>query len=160
PVYVPPSASSFPGGLASAIAFESLLDLDPCLARWRGLVMGRNECRSPAIHRLDLRASQALRVGGTEVRVVADLLNALHLLGSDRGRVQTLPAVVPILGVESPRTNNLLGPPPPERVPLSAWYAGPRILDADGRIQNLAPGTLDAAASRWQAQIGIEIRRR
>lgn len=157
-VYVPPSAASFPGGLASALAFENLLDLDPCLTRWRGLIMGRNECRSPAIHRLDLRASQAVRVGGTEVRFVADLLNALHLLGSDRGRVQTLPAVVPILGVESPRTNNLLGPPPPETTPLSAWYAGPRILGPDGRIQNLAPGTLDAAASRWQAQIGIEIR--
>lgn len=160
PLYVPSALSGFPGGLSSAIAFEDLLRIDPCLARWRGSIMGRNECRSPARHRLDLRASHSLVIKGTEIRLIADLMNALHLFGSDYGRVQTLPAVVPILGVESPRTNNVLGPPPPERTALNAWYAGPRIRSADGRIRNLAPGTLDAEASRWQAQIGIEIRMR
>ncbi|HSK18696.1 MAG TPA: carboxypeptidase regulatory-like domain-containing protein [Longimicrobiales bacterium] len=159
PLYVPATLSAFPGALGSAIAFEDLLQIEPCLAAWRGLIMPRNECRSPALHRLDLRASHALDVRGTEVRLVADLLNALHLLGSDRGRVVTVPALVPILDVESPRTGNLLGPPPPERVALNASYAGARVRSGTDRLHVLPPGTLDPAASRWQAQIGIEIRR-
>jgi hypothetical protein len=72
--------------------------------------------------------------------------------------VQTVPALVPILGVESRPP----GDPgaPQESQPLSAWYAGGRVREADGRLRVLPPGTLDAAASRWQAQIGIEIRKR
>jgi hypothetical protein len=159
PLYIPPSLAGFPGALGSAAAFEDLLASEPCLAAWRGLIMARNECRSPAIHRLDLRASHALHIGGTELRLIVDLINALHLIGSDRGRVHTVPALVPILGVESPRTGNLLGPPPPESQPLNAWYAGARVRESDGRLRVLPPGTLDATASRWQAQIGIEIRR-
>jgi hypothetical protein len=34
------------------------------------------------------------------------------------------------------------------------------VREADGRLRVLPPGTLDAVASRWQAQIGIEIRKR
>ena len=159
PLFVPTTLSAFPGALGSAIAFEDLLEIEPCLAAWRGLIMPRNECRSPAIHRLDLRASHTLRVRGAEMRLVADLLNALHLLGSDRGRILTVPALVPILGVQSPRTGNLLGPPPPEHATLNASFAGARVRGDDGRLHVIPPGTLDAAASRWQAQIGIEIRR-
>jgi hypothetical protein len=158
PLYVPPALSGFPGSLGSAIAFGNLLAVEPCLSAWRGLIMARNECRSPAIHRLDLRASHSLQVRGTDVRFIADLLNALSLIGSDRGRVQTVPALVPILGVES-RPPGDLGAPQ-ESQPLSAWYAGGRVREADGRLRVLPPGTLDAAASRWQAQIGIEIRKR
>lgn len=158
PLYVPPALSGFPGSLGSAIAFGNLLAVEPCLSAWRGLIMARNECRGPAIHRLDLRASHSLQVRGTDVRFIADLLNALRLIGSDRGRVQTVPALVPILGVES-RPPGDLGAPQ-ESQPLSAWYAGGRVREADGRLRVLPPGTLDAAASRWQAQIGIEIRKR
>jgi hypothetical protein len=155
---VPPLLSAFPGTLGSAAAFDALVRREPCLTARRGAILRRNECRGPAVHRLDLRAAQTVRLRGTAIRFVADVLNVLDLVGSRRGRVQTVPALVPILGVESPRTNNLAGPPPPHLVPLSAWYAGPRERAADGSLRSLAPGTLDAAASRWQAQIGIEIR--
>ena len=158
PLYVPPLLSTFPGTLGSAAAFDALLRAEPCLAASRGTILRRNECRSPAVHRLDLRASHAVRVLGADVRFVADMMNVLDLIGSRYGNVQTVPPLVPILGVESPRTTNLLGPPPPHLVPLSAWYAGPRVRDGDGSVRLLAPGTIDTSASRWQAQIGIEIR--
>jgi hypothetical protein len=158
PLWVPQLISQFPGTLGSAAAFFGLLDADPCLAAMAGTVVARNSCRAPAIHRLDLRATHALRVGRTEVRLVADLLNLLHLLGSDRGLVYTVPSLVPILDVSSPRTHSP-GPPPPEHQPLVAWFAGPRVRDADGSFRSLLPYSVDPARSRWQAQLGIEIRR-
>ncbi|MGH7446814.1 MAG: hypothetical protein ACRELT_04600, partial [Longimicrobiales bacterium] len=156
PVHVPELLSRFPGSIGSAIAFAAMLDADPCLAAWGGSIVARNSCRGPAIHRLDLRASHTLRVRGTDLRFVADLLNVLHLIGSDRGRVQTVPSLVPLLGVQSPRQSEPLSNAPG---PLQAWYAGPVIREADGRLRALLPYTLDPAASRWQAQIGIELRR-
>ena len=156
PIHVTELLSQFPGSIASALAFAGMLDADPCLAAWRGATVTRNSCRGPATHRLDLRATHTVRLRGTDLHFVADLLNVLHLIGSDHGRVQTVPSLVPLLGVHSPRTPEPLSNAPG---PLQAWYAAPVSRDSDGRPRSLLPYTLDPAASRWQAQIGIEIRR-
>jgi hypothetical protein len=157
-IYVPFLPSEYPGSLGSAAAFHNMTSRDDCLAAWRGNVIGRNACRAPATHRLDLRLSHARRVAGAEVRLTGDVLNVLHLLGSRYGRIRHVAPLMPLLDVQSPRTTNPLEPSP-ATVPLNAWYAGPITRDDNGRIRALPPYTLDATASRWQAQLGLEIRR-
>jgi hypothetical protein len=158
PLFVPGLVSQFPGSLASTAAFERMKQVDPCLAAWYGLTMPRNGCRGPSTHRLDMRATQSLRVAGSEVRLVADVINVLDLLGSRYGRIDRVTPLMPLLDVQIPRTRDPLQEAP-ERLPLVAWYNGAVIRDADGRLHSLPPYTMDAAASRWQAQIGFEIRR-
>jgi hypothetical protein len=157
-IFVPDLLPDYPGTLGSAAAFERMKQVDPCLAAWYGLIIDRNACRSPATHRLDLRAGQTIRIGSTELRLVADVLNVLDLLGSRYGRVERVSPLMPLLDVEIPRSVNPLTLSP-ERLPLMAWYGGPVAPGQDGRMRSLPPYTLDAAASRWQAQIGVEIRR-
>jgi hypothetical protein len=156
-LFVPEQAVDFPGTLASAAAFERMKATDPCLASWWGLIIDRNACRGPAIHRLDLRAAQSLRVAGTELRIVGDLLNVLDLVGSRHGRVERVDPLVPLIDVQTPRIYEF--GENPAYGELVAWYAGAVTRADDGRLSALAPYTLDSAASRWQAQIGIEIRR-
>jgi hypothetical protein len=156
-VAVPWGAEDFPGGLASVRTFLALAAMEPCLWANRGGIAARNDCRTPFTHRLDLRLAQGIGVAGRQLRLTADVLNVLHLLGSDRGRVVRADPLIPILDVVVPRTGNVLSPGA-ATAPLEAWYAGAIVRDGHGRVVPVLPHTVDMTASQWQAQFGLEIR--
>lgn len=155
PVYIPVSPTEFPGSFTSARYLDQLVGSESCLARWRGRVLPRNACRGPAVHQLDLQVSRDFVVKARSVRVVADLINVLSLLGAEAGNVRSVPVAVPILSVETPRST--AGGTDTSREPLHASYAGPLQRMPDGTVRPLPVHTLDPAASRWQARLGLSV---
>jgi hypothetical protein len=152
-IYVPWSPGiDMPTSLGSAIAFNRLIESEDCLRGMRGGILARNACRAPMTHRLDLRLAQNLRLGGKDVRLVGDLLNLLHLVGSRHGRAYTVEPLIPIIQpYRVPQFPAGIGP-------LEYWYGGATHRDAGGRVRSSLPHTLDLGASQWQAQLGFEIR--
>jgi hypothetical protein len=155
PIYVPADAADFPGALGSAAAFEQFVAQEPCLQRWRGRVLPRNACRGPATHRLDLQGSRSFEVGGRRARVQLDLLNFLSVLGLDAAEVRAVPSAVPLLSVQTPRSWALTNES--ARDPLQATFVGPAARESDGSLHVLPVHTIDHAASRWQARLGLSL---
>jgi hypothetical protein len=153
-LYIPFSPGvDMPASLGSAIAFNRLIEAQDCLRGMRGGILARNSCRAPMTHRLDLRAAYQFTVGGAVLRLSGDLLNALSLVGSRHGRVYTVAPLVPLI-----QPYRVAEYPPSNIGSLEWWYGGATYRDSGGSVRSALPYTLDLAASRWQAQLGMEVR--
>ena len=150
-LYVPEQASEVPGGFATTALLASALENDECLAGARGRLLRRNECRAPFQHRLDLRVSQDIVWGSTEIRLEGDMINVLNFLNGEWGQVQTVRAVVPML--EPTGRAESIGTPGEIR---SRWAGGALVAD-DGSLQAAPPWNVLSPDSQWQAQFGVRV---
>jgi hypothetical protein len=74
---------------AMAQAFENFIAAQPCLDRQRGRIMGRNSCRSPFQHRLDLSVRQAIpAVRGQQLSIQLDIFNFLNVINHGWGQIK------------------------------------------------------------------------
>lgn len=153
-IYVPNQAGEIPTtGPASVGLIAAALDSDECLNRNRGKIIGRNACRSPWQNRLDMRVSQAVHMGGSEIRLEADLINVLNLINGDWGRVESIRSVVPIIEPVS-RRQTLSG----VGTLQSRW--GGTVLSGQGdggRLIVPDPWSVQTPDSQWQAQFGVRV---
>ena len=162
-IFVTEGLTDFPGGTSpvSGLLFEQLVAREPCLEESRSRIMHRNSCRTPWSNELDIRFSQPLRLGGAEVTLTLDVLNALNLMNREWGHVQTVNPVVRLLAVKDrvqdgdPSFGGIL---PVDPNPLRARYAGPLERGDEGGIRAAVPYVPQLGASQWQAQLGIAIR--
>jgi hypothetical protein len=82
--------------LASSTArqqLESYISRDENLNAARGTIMDRYAAREPFVHQLDLRLAQEIPVPGTNghrLEITLDCINALNLINSEWGRVQSV----------------------------------------------------------------------
>lgn len=154
-IYVPEVVTEIPAGPATYQLLGHALEHDECLARNRGDLLMRNECRSPWQHRLDLRMSHTLRSGSWDVRLEADVLNLLNLLRTGWGTVQSVPPTVSLLepvrrigGVRG----SYVGPL------VSQWAGGVLPMrDDEGNLISSDPWLVMSPESQWQAQFGIRV---
>ena len=114
PIYVPRNATdpteiqigtgvggAFVQNVAAAQAFERFISSQSCLDRQRGQIMGRNSCRSPFQHRLDLSVKQSIpAVRGQQLSLQLDIFNVLNLLNGDWGQIR-LPTLSPVFNNQS-----------------------------------------------------------
>jgi hypothetical protein len=149
-VYVPADPLEVPAGPGTTVRLAAALAMDPCLRRFSGRMLLRNQCRSPWQNRLDLRLAQRLRVGGAAVRIEADLVNVLNLLDADRGLVRTIPASSSLLQpTERTRGTGDL---------FMQWIAGLLPLRDEAGTQRIPePWSVASPESQWQAQIGVRV---
>ncbi len=99
PVYVPRSALDsneirFAGSPAQVTAqgqaLERFITATPCLAAQRGRIMGRNSCRAPWVHSLNVAVRQSLPAArGRTFALELQVFNFLNLLHSTWGWVET-----------------------------------------------------------------------
>jgi hypothetical protein len=149
-VYVPLDPFEVPSSIGTSARLKLALDTDPCLREFRGYIMLRNHCRAPWQHRLDLRLAHGLRLGGTAVRLEADVVNVLNLLDGDGGLVQTIGSTASLLE-------------PFRRVPLtgellSDWAGGLLpFRNQAGETVTPEPWTAASPASQWQVQFGVRV---
>jgi hypothetical protein len=150
-VYVPTDALAVPATIATVQRLAAALETDPCLRAFQGSLMLRNHCRAPWQNRLDLRLAQTLEVGGSRVRLEADVVNVLNLLDADRGLVQTIRPVSPLL---EPITRDSEG-----SGELLVSWGGSTVpfRDAEGRPIEVAPWSVRSPESQWQAQLGVKV---
>lgn len=150
PVWVPEEAGSLSGTIATQVLTAGALRADNCLAEHRGRVIGRNGCRSPFQHRLDLRVAQTIRWGASEIRLEGDLINVLNLLNGRWGTVQQVRPQIPLY--------ELCDCGPPATSPLLKWGGGvlPRRTD-DGALRPSTAWSPAAPASQWQIQLGARV---
>lgn len=154
--YMPASPAEVPAAIVSTSMIFQLAALEGCLGEAQGRIVARNACRTPWSNRLDLRLSQELRTPLGEVRLTADLMNALNLLSDEWGLVHTVPPVVPIFRIERragcPGLGCALGNP------VIGAYTGPRRLDsATGLAVAARPYVRALPDSHWRAQLGVRI---
>jgi hypothetical protein len=149
PVYVPARAGAgasvalvnddrTPASPAEYARLAQYIDLEPCLRRSRGALMGRNTCRNPWQSRLDLRLARSTALGaGHAVELSLDLFNVAHLLNRRWGLVR--------------RTADF----GLEEVPL-VRLAGFDEQGGRGVYQLSLPdrAKVDGEASRWRMQLG------
>jgi len=149
-VYVPADPLEVPAGPGTTVRLAAALANDPCLKRFSGEMLLRNQCRAPWQNRLDLRVAQRLRVGSASVRVEADMVNVLNLLDRNWGLVRTIPATSSLLQpTERIRGNGDL---------LMQWIAGLLPLRDEAGAQRIPePWSVASPASQWQAQIGVRV---
>ncbi|HEX9709151.1 MAG TPA: hypothetical protein VGB42_04195, partial [Candidatus Thermoplasmatota archaeon] len=149
-MYVPLDALEVPSDVGTTFRLAAALVTDECLREHKGHILPRNRCRAPWQNRLDVRVAHTLRVGGSAVRLEADMINIPNLLDSDRGLVKSIAPVSPLLQ-------------PYERLPatgelLSEWGGG--ILpfrDEAGNLVTPEPWSVVSPASQWQAQLGVRV---
>ena len=152
-LWVPRLPSDVPGGAFSGLYLHGLVELDPCLQRWMGRTMGRNVCYAPWSHRIDMRLTQGVEVAGTNVRLVADVMNVLNLLNDDWGLVQDVQSRVPVLDLSFR-----------EVVPIASpgeqfvTYVGPRARNPEnGAVMPALPFAPATPESQWRAQLGVRV---
>lgn len=74
---------------AQADAFETFIKNSPCLNANRGRILGRNSCRLPFQHNVNLALRQSIpTVSGQRLSIEFDLFNFGNLLNSNWGKVQ------------------------------------------------------------------------
>ena len=153
-LYVPINFSDLSGTVATRVLTLQLRELDPCLGRSAGGIIPRNFCRTPWTNQLDMRLSQGLRLGGSTLRIEADLINVLNLVNQEWGLVEIAPPLVPVMrGYDRP----CVDPPvclSPEG-PIIMTYSGPRRTGAEGGVAADVPYALSLPDSQWRAQIGL-----
>lgn len=77
-------------------AFNSLIDSDSCLSRFRGQIARKNACTSRDTTRVDLRLTQAVRfnsmpfLGESNFTLFLDVENLGNLINDDWGRVEQI----------------------------------------------------------------------
>lgn len=154
-VYVPNVSTEIPAGTATYQLLANALENDACLRENRGDLLMRNECRSPWVHRLDLRMSHSIQAGNARIRLEGDVINLLNLVKAGWGTVQTIDPTIALL--EPTRRNGgirggVVGPL------VSAWSGGvlPQRDDA-GNLVATDPWILQSPESQWQAQFGVRV---
>jgi hypothetical protein len=147
-IYVPHEATDIPSSVATWQVLNSAINSHACLAKNRGEILKRNDCRAPWRNRLDLRVSHALRMGRANMRLEADIINLLNLVNSQWGAVESIAPVATLLQPRGWRTQGL----------VSQWSGGvlPR-RDDDGRLVASEPWSVMTPASQWQAQFGVRV---
>lgn len=154
-IYVPLHMVDVVMSPASTRLLEAMIASDPCLERFRGMVLPRNHCRLPWSHRLDLRIAQPVSVGGMSVEWVADVANLLNLINGDWGRARQIAPVVPLLDIGR-QAAGLDGLSPDD--PILIRYAGPTRRDpSTGSIAAGTPWTPAIPESQWQIQLGLRV---
>ncbi|HSM07020.1 MAG TPA: hypothetical protein VK858_20505, partial [Longimicrobiales bacterium] len=150
-LYVPEQASEVPGGFATTALLGSALRNDECLAGAKGRLLRRNECRAPFQHRLDLRVSQDIRWGSTEIRLEGDMINVLNFINGEWGRVESVRAVVPMLEPTG-RAESIGGPGE-----IRSRWAGGALVTEEGTLEAVPPWNVLSPDSQWQAQFGVRV---
>lgn len=158
-VYVPLGLGDVEGSPASLLLAESLIREDPCLEENRGRILSRNACRAPWSNRLDLRITQRLSLGGGDLRVTLDLLNALNLVNGAWGHRQTVNRAVQVFRFDGRADQDaLFGPAPTPEDPVRLRYVGPVAHDPDsGSVGAELPYGFAVPDSQWQAQLGLRV---
>ena len=153
-LYVPNVASEVPSGFATLALLGAALESDECLAANKGEILRRNACRAPWQHHLDLRVTHAIDVGGSEIRLEADMINVLNLINSEWGTIQSIRSNVPLL--EPTGRTESLSTTPGE---LSSRWAGGQLpaRDSEGRLVPPKPWSVLTPDSQWQAQLGVRV---
>ena len=74
-------------------ALNTFIDATPDLARYRGRIVPKNTGRSPDYVKIDLHVDQELPtfVGGSRIKLYADIENVLNLIDSDLGVQRQIP---------------------------------------------------------------------
>ncbi len=123
---------------------------DPCLKGNEGHTLVRNSCRSPWEHQLDLRVSHTLELGGSDVRLSADVLNLLSLVNAEWGRVQRTQPLVPLLELCQVACGSS---------PLPARWGGGVLptRDDEGRRRPSDAWIPATPESQWRMQIGARV---
>ena len=76
--------------------FESLLDSESCLSKFRGSIATKNSCNSPSYTKVDLRFTQEIRLpsmrwlGDSNLQFIMDIENLGNLINSDWGRYEQI----------------------------------------------------------------------
>ncbi|HEU4882107.1 MAG TPA: hypothetical protein VFT45_07680, partial [Longimicrobium sp.] len=159
-LFVPYLASDLPASISSIIFMQQLMELDPCLKRVRGAIMGRNSCRAPASHRVDLKVVQPVQLRRMRLEVQGTVVNALNLLNSEWGRVVEVAPRVPVLALGPQREGVIPGNPPTvDRLSrATVRYVGPLARDPEtGALRAALPGIVLGPESQWQAQVGVQV---
>ncbi len=152
PLFVP---EIFPVAPLSNVAYFAVieaLERDSCFGSERGRTLGRNECRAPWEHKLDMRLAQSFDMGSSVVRVEADLLNLLSLINAEWGRVEKTRPQVPLIELCELECNGFVAPFP-------GRWAGPLVPDADavGGLAPIDPWTVVTPESQWRIQVGAKV---
>jgi hypothetical protein len=151
-IYIPERASEIPSGVATLRLVQDAIENQECLRDYRGTILRRNVCRAPFQHRLDLRLSQTVQMGGAEIRLEGDMINILNFLNRDWGRVETVRALVPLLE-------------PVSRIEcgrgctgeLTSRWAGGALPTEEGSLRAAEPFSVVTPDSQWQAQFGVRV---
>ena len=152
-LYVPNEAGEVPASIVTTALLAHALEADDCLSANRGQILWRNACRAPWQHRLDLRLTHPLDLGGAQLRLEADVINLLSLVDPDVGRVQSIRSVVPLLEPVG-RAASFTGP----GELISRWAGGALpAQDEDGNVAAAEPWSVLTPDSQWQAQFGIRV---
>jgi hypothetical protein len=152
-LFVPAVASDLPASISSIMFMQQLMELDPCLQRVRLAIVGRNACRAPATHRVDLRVVQPVQLRAMRVELSGTVVNALNMLNSEWGRVVEVASRVPVLALAPER--EIPGNPTSRAM---VRYVGPVERDPDtGRLRAALPGVVVGPESQWQAQVGVQL---
>lgn len=94
PIYIAPSSAQMAfvqngtfTAAQQAAAYDALLADEPCIAKQKGEIMGRNTCRNPWFNQLDLSVRQSLPgMRGQKLTLQADIFNFLNFLNQDWGQ--------------------------------------------------------------------------
>lgn len=140
-----------PISLATRGLFEWAMENDPCLKGNEGRTLVRNSCRSPWEHQLDLRVAHTLDLGGSEVRLSADLLNLLSLVDPSWGRVERTQPLVPLLELCQVACG--------QNGPLPARWGGGVLPERDenGRVRPADAWVPATPESQWRMQVGARV---
>jgi hypothetical protein len=152
-VYVPEEATEVPGSPGTWRLLDDALKSQDCLRENRGEMLQRNACRAPFQHRLDLRLSHDIRVGGAQVRLEGDMINILNFMNKDWGRVESVRALIPLLEpVDRAQCFGCVGA-------LRSRWAGGALpsLDPNGQVRAAEPWSVLTPDSQWQAQFGVRV---
>ncbi|MCC6245134.1 MAG: TonB-dependent receptor [Gemmatimonadaceae bacterium] len=123
---------------------EAFIRSEPCLARARGRLAQRNECRNPPVHALDARILRTITSRGSHtIDIEADLFNVPNALNPAWGRVResTAREELPLLTVTGF-----------DAVHNRPVYAVPTV---NGLVALPRRNAIAVDASRWRAQLGL-----
>jgi hypothetical protein len=148
-VHLPEDLSEAPLSFVTQGLFGMAMEQDDCLKGHTGRTLGRNACRAPWEHRLDIRLAHTIRAGNADIRLEGDLINVLSMVNSEWGKVQKTQPILPLLDL---CRYNCSGRP------LASW--GGAVLpelDEEGRLRPSDPWTVITPDSQWQMQLGARV---
>lgn len=146
-LYVPEEGTYLPASFVTMGVMDTALESDGCLKKYRGEFIPRNGCRTPFVHRLDLRFAHSFRLAGADLRLEGDLINVLNLLHSGWGTSETIRPVLPLLEDASGDSGLRV-----------AW--GSSVLtqrDGAGELRAADPWQRVSPDSQWQLQFGLHV---
>lgn len=120
-------------------AYNTYIDSNPFLSKYRGQIAPRNGGRDPWINRLDLHFSQRIPVKWVWAEFTADILNFTNMLDSNWGQLKRFSA----FGTPQPVTLSNAGP------------AGTYTYTGVGSKATVQSN--EDLESRWKVQLGIRI---